>query len=193
MKKFLVFALASVAVAANAQILNGGFETGTLANWTTYGSAPAPIVDNVTPHSGTFSAFLGSPGGGETPGDSAIFQQFTVGAGGGTLSFWNTFTTTDSITFDWQDAYIRNSSGVVLATIFHVCTTNQTWTQTTVNMAPYAGQTVQIAFLAHGDNAGDPTSMRVDDVTFAPVPEPASMAALGLGAIGIIRRRRKQA
>ena len=31
-------------------------------------------------------------------------------------------------------------------------------------MAPYAGQTVRIKFLAHGDNAGDPTDMFVDAV-----------------------------
>ena len=31
-------------------------------------------------------------------------------------------------------------------------------------MAPYAGQTVRIKFLGHGDNAGDPTDMFVDDV-----------------------------
>ena len=36
--------------------------------------------------------------------------------------------------------------------------------QHTFNMAPYAGQTVRIKFLGHGDNAGDPTDMFVDDV-----------------------------
>src|SRR5207244_956879 len=36
----------------------------------------------------------------------------------------------------------------------------------TFNMAPYAGQTVRIKFLVHGDNAGDPTSMFVDDLSF---------------------------
>ena len=31
-------------------------------------------------------------------------------------------------------------------------------------MTPYAGQTVRIEFLVHGDNAGDWTNMYVDDV-----------------------------
>src|SRR5438874_12502932 len=46
----------------------------------------------------------------------------------------------------------------------HVCQNNQTWTNVTFNMTPYAGQTVRIKFLVHGDNAGDPTYMYVDDV-----------------------------
>jgi hypothetical protein len=190
MTRFLVFALVAVAGVANAQILNGGFETGNLNNWTVYAAQPSPVVDGVTPHSGSFSAFLGSAAGGETPGDSAMFQAFAVGAGGGSLTFYTLKSTVDSITFDWQDAYIRNSSGVNLATIFHTCTTAG-WALTTVDMSPYAGTTVQIAFLVHGDNAGDPTSMRVDDVLFTPVPEPASMAVLGVGALVLLRRRKK--
>src|SRR5207244_3883605 len=65
---------------------------------------------------------------------------------------------------DWQDAYVQNTSGVTLATISHTCTTTGAWLNQTFNMAPYAGTTVRIKFLAHGDNAGDPTDMFVDDV-----------------------------
>ena len=46
----------------------------------------------------------------------------------------------------------------------HVCSSTQTWTNVTFNMAPYAGQTVRLEFLSHGDDAGDPTDMFVDDV-----------------------------
>ena len=124
------------------------------------------------PHSGTFSGHVGSfAGGGETPGDSSFYQTITVPAGGGTLSFWYKTATVDSITFDWQDAYITNTSGTVLATIFHECTTHG-YQQVNFNMAPYAGQTVRVKFLAHGDDAGDPTDMFVDDVS------------LGAGACG---------
>jgi hypothetical protein len=190
MKTFTVIAIAAIAGAANAQILNGGFETGDLTDWVAYSSAPPPVVDNTLAHSGSYSVFLGSALGGETPGDGAIYQQFAVGAGG-TLSFWTLRVTTDSISFDWQDAYIRDTSGNILSTIFHTCQTDSNWGETTVDMSAYAGQTVQIAFLVHGDNFGDATNMRVDDVTFTPsTPEPTSMAVLGLGAIGLIRRRK---
>ena len=190
MKRFLILALVAVAGAANAQILNGGFETGDLSNWIVNGTNPSPVVTNVSPHTGSFAALLGTDTGGEPLGDGSMYQSFAVGGGGGTLSFWTKKFTTDSISFDWQDAYIQSNIGVTLATIFHDCATSD-WTQWTVNMAPYAGQTVRLEFLVHQDGFGDDTSMRVDDVTFNAVPEPASMAALGLGAVALIRRRRK--
>src|SRR4030095_7906882 len=59
--------------------------------------------------------------------------------------------------------------GNVLSTIMHVCQNNQAWVNATFNMAPYAGQTVRVEFLAHGDNGGDPTDMFVDDVTLLTV------------------------
>ena len=46
----------------------------------------------------------------------------------------------------------------------HVCSNAQAWTQVNFDMTPFAGQTVRIEFLVHGDNAGDWTNMYVDDV-----------------------------
>jgi hypothetical protein len=48
-------------------------------------------------------------------------------------------------------------------------------------MTPYAGQTVRIKFLAHGDNAGDATDMFLDDVQLTvpcgtPTPTPTPSA-----------------
>lgn len=144
---------------------NGGFETGTFSSWTVLGSSPAPAVSTAAAHSGTNSAALGSFGGGETPGDASIYQTINVPAAGGTLSYWYLSTTSDGIAFDWQDAYVVNTSGTILATIMHVCSNSGAWTNVTYNMAAYAGQTVRIEFLVHGDNAGDPTNMYVDDVS----------------------------
>src|SRR5436190_1663639 len=165
-------------------IVNPGFETGAFAPWVIDQTAPAPVVSNLQAHSGTFSGHVGSLPPGETPGDSSIYQTVTVPAGGGTLSYWYWPRTIDSITFDWQDAYVTNASGTVLATIMHVCSNAQTWTNVTFNMAPYAGQTVRIKFLAHGDNAGDPTDMFVDDVTLVgacamPSPTPSTSPSPG--------------
>src|SRR6266545_5125696 len=152
-------------------IVNGGFETGDFTGWVTSG-ANTPVVSTNQAHSGTFSGFAGDSANGfcgfpgvETAGDSVFYQQVTVAAGGGTLSFWYWTCTTDSITFDWQDAYITDTSGTILQTIFHQCTDNQAWVQQTLDMAPYAGQTVRIEFLVHLDNFGDLTGMYVDDVS----------------------------
>jgi predicted PP-loop superfamily ATPase len=49
-----------------------------------------------------------------------------------TLSFWHWDCTTDSIDFDWQDAYITDSNGNILQTIFHQCGNCQSWVNQTV-------------------------------------------------------------
>src|SRR5436309_7084965 len=152
------------------------------------GNSAAPVIGSANQHSGTYSAFAGGnpPGafcgnGTEPTGDSSFYQQFTVPAGGGTLSFWYWTCTTDSITFDWQDTYITDTSGTILQTIFHQCTNNLDWVQQTVDMAPYAGQTVRIKFLVHQDGFGDFTGMYVDDVSLpgqcgTPTPTPTATA-----------------
>ncbi|HMA37721.1 MAG TPA: kelch repeat-containing protein, partial [Chloroflexia bacterium] len=153
---------------ANA-IVNGGFETGALAPWVAAGGNPNPTIDNTHHHTGSFSGLLGTLSGGEPTGDSILYQTITVPASGGMLNFWYFPLTTDSITFDWQDAYITDTSGNILTTIFHLCVNDGVWDNQTFNMAPYAGQTVRVEFLVHQDGFGDLTSMNVDDVTLQPV------------------------
>jgi hypothetical protein len=149
---------------ASGAIANGGFETGTFAPWTIMDTNPAPVISTAAVHSGTYSALLGTLSGGEPTGDGSIYQTITVPASGGTLSYWYNPSTVDSITFDWQDAYVTDTSGNILATIMHVCDNTAAWTNQTFDMTPYAGQTVRIEFLVHQDGFGDDTSMYVDDV-----------------------------
>ena len=162
-------------------IVNGGFETGGFTGWAIDGANATPVVTNTLSHSGTYSAFAGDapdgfcgPHNHEATGDSAFYQEFTVPAGGGILSFWHWDCTTDVITFDWQDAYITDTNGTILQTIFHQCSNLQAWIQQTVDMTPYAGQTVHIKFLVHEDGFGDLTGMYVDDVSLlcGPTPTP---------------------
>jgi hypothetical protein len=163
-------------------IVNGGLETGTFPPWVVDNSSPVPFVASAgigyPVHSGNYSAHVGSLPGGETPGDSSFYQTITVPAGGGTLSYWYWPRTVDSIAFDWQDAYVTDTSGNILAIIMHVCENTQAWTNVMFDMVPYAGMTVRIKFLSHGDDAGDPTDMFVDDVQFllTPCPSPTPTA-----------------
>ncbi|HMA36791.1 MAG TPA: hypothetical protein VKY74_20215, partial [Chloroflexia bacterium] len=144
---------------------NGGFETGSLAPWVAAGGNPDPTVATAQVHTGTYAALLGTLSGGEPTGDSMLYQALTVPAGGGTLSYWYFPLTTDTISFDWQDAYIADASGTILATIMHVCQNDGVWKHVTFDMAPYAGQMVRVEFLVHQDGFGDLTAMYVDDVT----------------------------
>ena len=166
-------------------IQNGGFETGDFPPWVMLDQNAPPVVTTTQAHSGTYSGFVGdapdgfcgSPGG-EANGDSSFYQEFTVPAGTSTLSFWHWDCTTDSITFDWQDAYITDTSGTILQTIFHQCNDTETWLNAQVDMSSYAGQTVRVEFLVHEDGFGDLTGMYVDDVQLlvpceTPTPSPS--------------------
>src|SRR5262249_16886918 len=146
-------------------VFGDDFESGTLANWTVTSSSPAPSTVGSPVHGGSFAADLGSLPGGETPGDAAMFHLFTALPANATLDFWTFFRTVDSISFDWQDAYIQDSSGNILQTIYHLASNTQTWTHQTVDLSAYAGQNIRVAFLTHGDNAGDPTDQIIDDLT----------------------------
>jgi hypothetical protein len=82
-----------------------------------------------------------------------------------TLSFWHWDCSTDSIDFDWQDAYITDSNGNILQTIFHQCGNCQSWVNQTVDLASYVGQRIRVKFLVHQDGFGALTGMFVDDVS----------------------------
>jgi hypothetical protein len=184
---------------ASAQIIqNGGFETGTFPPWAILESNNAPRISNTVSHSGTYSALLGNlPGEQEALGNSWIQSNLTSALpAGASLSFWWQGFTTDSITFDWQDAYITNAGGTILSTIMHLCTTTNGFQHVTFDLSAFAGQQVHVEFLDHQDGFGDVTNMYVDDVSIVPEPSVASLGLLGFGvlaATGIARRMRRSA
>ena len=155
----------------NASIVNGTFETGNLTGWTT-GGALAPSISSVQKHGGSFSALLGASAAPEPNGDSFLSQNITLPAAftSATLTFWYWPSSTDNVNFDWQEVQIQNTSGNTLAQVMKVCQNTQAWTQVTVDLTPYKGQTIRLYFNAHGDGFGDLTYMYVDDVTLTVTP-----------------------
>jgi len=158
-------------------IQNQGFESGSFPPWAIDGFSNPPVVTTDNPHSGSFSALAGLVSGPQPNGNSSFYQQIGPVPANAILSFWHWDYTTDTITSDSQNAYITNTSGTILQTIFHQCENGQTWLNTTVDMTPYAGQTVRIKFVVHQNGAGGLTGMYVDDVILAtpcaaPTPTP---------------------
>jgi kumamolisin len=110
---------------------------------------------------------VGASSGAEPNGNSSIYQTITIPstATSATLTFWYWPSTTDTITYDWQEAQVQNSSGALLAQIMRVCSNAHAWTQVTYNLIAYRGQTIRIYFNTRQDGYGDLTYMYLDDVT----------------------------
>ncbi len=141
-------------------IVNGGFESATFSGWTVVTG-----VDRITnvAHGGSYGARVGNLT--SYAGDSILYQKIAVPAAGKTtLGFYYILYTQDSYQYDQQQAFITDVNGNPLATIFDTCANQSSWKQATVDLTPYAGQTVLLYFLAH-DDGYYPTYLRVDDVS----------------------------
>jgi cardiolipin synthase A/B len=198
-----LFTLCFVAVSGAAGqttqvIVNGGFETGSLSSWTPATGTLAPSVSKTEAHSGTYSALVGKTAKPEVNGNSSIYQTVAIPAGStATLTYWYWASTTDTISYAWQEAQIQNTSGTTLAEVMKVASNTKTWTQVTYNLTPYAGQTVRVYFNAHGNGySSDYVYMYVDDVavtvtsatpafTLAASPTSVSVAAGSSGTSNI--------
>ena len=152
---------------------NPGFETGAFPPWVILTSPPAPLITSNPVHSGVWAARLGCPTCSRGPtGTSAIYQEVTIPATGGTLSFW--YWPSDVGGLGLQQAFITDSNNTVLATALDVLENDRIWKNVQYNLAPYAGQTIRLQFSVYEER--DPkfashTGMYVDDVALIePVP-----------------------
>ncbi|HEX5158536.1 MAG TPA: hypothetical protein VFW17_15090, partial [Ktedonobacterales bacterium] len=146
---------------------NGGFETGTLSNWTSSGVAAISSAA----HTGSDAVQVGSAW--PTRGDSSISQTFTVATGYGSLSFWYKVACPDTVNFDWATAALRDNTASATTTMLpHICSNTSAWVQ--VSAPVTAGHSYTLTLSSHDDNyPGDGTYTLFDDVTLAaPAPNP---------------------
>jgi hypothetical protein len=143
---------------------NGGFESGT-APWVESSSGGYELIDTTRPHTGTRSAYLG----GYNNGTDSIYQTVSIPAGAtsANLAYWWYMTSSEGTgtAYDFMYVEVRSTSGALLGTLQTLSNRNtrNVWTQSTLNVLPWAGQTVRIQFRATTDSSLV-TSFFVDDV-----------------------------
>jgi hypothetical protein len=145
---------------------NGGFE-GTSTPWTLSGSAFF-LPDGEFPHGGSGYAELGT----SNTATGQIYQQFTIPAGTSpSLTFWLNVTsdeTTQVVVHDRMQVQVRNVATRTPTTLATYSNLNKTspgrYTQHTLNLSSYAGQTIRLQFNCNNDKSL-PTTFRIDDVS----------------------------
>lgn len=180
-----------MAIAASAQSLtNPGFETGDFTGWSTQAASTGSSfgVDSVSPHSGTFAASFGAT----NDRSDRIFQSFASTPGlVYTLSYY--LRDTDP-TAPGHKAFGVIFSGPLAGTSETVQgNVGGDYNQRTLTLLA-ADSTLTVTFLGYHATG----RYYLDDVSLSaqeapPIPEPGTMAALGLGALGILRRKTRKA
>jgi len=155
-------------------ITNGGFESG-FTGWAPVGSTAI----SSTAHGGVASAMIGSSSA--FNGDSSIAQTFTSPAAGGTLSFFYRVVCTDTVTYDWATATLRdNTTGTTTTMLTKTCTNTGTWNSASAALVGSHSYTLNL--IDHDDNyAPDPTYTLYDDVAIGAAPPPPPPSAITNG------------
>ena len=145
-------------VVTNNWVLNGGFETGTLADWTAAG--PASAIVRTGTHSGKDAARLGKSTA--TSGSSSIAQTFT--ARGTDLSFWYKTSCPDTVAVSWATATLTdNTTHASVTVLARTCAAHSGWKQ--VSQTVVAGHTYTLKLISHDDgDSGDGNATVFDDV-----------------------------
>lgn len=144
-------------------IKNPGFESGPKVNWTEYSSGGYTIVDTTRPRTGAYSAYFCNYNS-----CNEYIQQSILVPANGTLTYWWYQTSSEGATaaYDYLRVRVYNNSGTLLANLRTWSNKNKrgVWSQDTLSLAAYAGQTIRLRFASTNDSSL-PSAYFVDDVT----------------------------
>ena len=161
-------------------ITNGGFESSGI--WTMSSSATRT---STRAHSGSWSIRIGNC----TSCSAYAYQQITIPASvpRANLSFWFYMETNESASpygFHWDYLYaeVRNTSGTLLGYVQRHSDgdlENQWLRSMSLDLTPWAGQTVRLYFYVTND-VSNSTTFWIDDVSVETCPSPSATADLAI-------------
>ncbi len=148
-------------------LVNGGFE-GSASPWVGSGTGYFYIANGNYPHGGTGYIYFGVNN--SVSGQS--YQQVTIPtSAAGTLTFWLNVTSSETTTttqYDKLFVEVRNTAGTLLATPATYSNLNKgtagVYSQKSLSLAAYKGQTVRVQFRTTTDSSLA-TTFRVDDAS----------------------------
>ncbi|UCG23103.1 MAG: hypothetical protein JSW55_13180 [Chloroflexota bacterium] len=157
-------------------IINGDFELGPVA-WEQYSSNGWQLIFDssellVPPHSGSWAVWMG----GDFNEESVLWQTVKVPSSNPTLRYWHWIASEDVCGYDIAGVAI-NLDEVVDA--FWLCDLNNTgwWVERWVDLSPYAGQTVELDFVAFTDDSWN-SNLFIDDISLGNVATDSGDAGL---------------
>lgn len=179
------FALLSLGLCAGASAINllqnPGFEAGNLSSWTLNSNSSGTnwqiATDQV--HSGGFSA--------KVVGDALIEQTFvpTLADSISEVSLW--VKQDPGALFEVDLLYTDGTDDFFVETPARTGFFKYDYT----NMLEPGKLLTTLQVYGYDGGSNGPTWLDDATVSVAPVPEPATLAALGLGAVGLLRRRKR--
>ncbi|MDQ3712481.1 MAG: M4 family metallopeptidase [Acidobacteriota bacterium] len=147
-------------------IVNGGFE-GSVSPWVSSGTGAFYTANGSYPHGGTGYIYFGVNN--SVSGQS--YQTVSIPSSAtGTLNFWLNVTSSETGTTQYDKLFVevRNTSGSLLATLATYSNVNKgtagVYSQKSLNLAAYKGQTVRVQFRSTMDSSVT-TTFRVDDAS----------------------------
>jgi PKD repeat protein len=143
-------------------VVNPGFESGPGVGWTEYSSGGYELIDTYKPHTGSYSADECN----YNNCTEYVQQQITVPSNA-SLRYWWYMTSSEPTTtaYDYLKVQVYSTAGSLLGTLrtWSNRSTRNAWSQDTLSLAAYAGQTVKLRFTTTTDYLY-PTNFFIDDV-----------------------------